>query len=267
MDVEDIGLFHSPKRNAVPPIITALLLQLVTLGCVVLALYLLWRSFGVKLSLTQVVLVQALVVLCLTRLTRLDWWWSTLQPLLPLCMLVMHSVAIPSWCYLLLFLFFLLSYWSTFQTRVPYFPSTLPVWNAIDGLLPLNQPISFVDIGSGFGGLVLHLAKRRPESQFCGVEIAPVPWLVSFLRIFHSNLPVRFIRSNYEQLNFAEFDVVFAYLSPAVMPAVWMKVTREMKKGALFISYEFPIPQVEADLCIYPEKSVINNATIFIWRI
>jgi hypothetical protein len=35
---------------------------------------------------------------------------------------------------------------------------------------------------------------------------------------------------------------VFAYLSPAAMPALWRKAQREMRPGSLLVSYEFEIP-------------------------
>ena len=47
---------------------------------------------------------------------------------------------------------------------------------------PSDRPVRAVDIGSGLGGLVLELARRRPDSVFMGIELAPLPWLLSWLR-------------------------------------------------------------------------------------
>ena len=49
-------------------------------------------------------------------------------------------------------------------------------------------------------------------------------------------------RGDYARLDFSEYDAVFAYLSPAAMPALWDKASREMRPGSLLASYEFPIP-------------------------
>jgi predicted O-methyltransferase YrrM len=102
-----------------------------------------------------------------------------------------------------------------------------------------------VDIGSGLGGFTLHLAAARPESVVVGIELAPLPWLVSRLRAAWSGSRARFLRGDYEQLNFAEYDLVFAYLSPAAMPALWRKAQREMRPGSLLASYEFEIPAAD----------------------
>ena len=38
------------------------------------------------------------------------------------------------------------------------------------------------------------------------------------------------------------FDVVYAFLSPVPMPALWSKVCREMRPGSRFISHSFEVP-------------------------
>jgi predicted O-methyltransferase YrrM len=54
------------------------------------------------------------------------------------------------------------------------------------------------------------------------------------------------MRGDYGRLDFADYDVVFAYLSPAAMPALWSKARAEMRPGTLLLSYEFPIPGVQS---------------------
>jgi SAM-dependent methyltransferase len=159
---------------------------------------------------------------------------------------------LPSSLFLAGFVALLLVYWSTFRTQVPYYPSGKRAWDAVAGLLPAGRPVYVVDIGSGLGGLVLDLARRRPESTFAGIELAPLPWLVSWLRARLAGNNVRFVRGDYEQLDLGDYDVVFAYLSPAAMGALWRKAGAEMRPGALLLSYEFGISAKPPDLTIVP---------------
>ena len=39
-----------------------------------------------------------------------------------------------------------------------------------------------------------------------------------------------------------DFNVVYAFLSPVPMPALWAKARREMKPGSRFISHSFEVP-------------------------
>ncbi|PRC92964.1 class I SAM-dependent methyltransferase [Solimicrobium silvestre] len=251
--------------NKTPPAIVALLIQIASLSFIALVLTVLWQVFKVKLSLPVTLLFHAALTLLLTRCFNLAWWWCVMQPLLPLAIVAMLALALPPFLYFLIFSFLLFFYWSTFRTQVPYFPSTPKVWATVEKLLPQKRPISFVDIGSGLGGLVLYLAKRNPESQFAGVEIAPLPWLLSYLRTLGKRKSPQFLRANYEALNFSDFDVIFAYLSPAAMPGLWAKAKQEMQAGSLLISYEFPIVGVDADQIICPENSRINGVKVYLW--
>jgi len=246
------------------PAVIALLIQLAAFLLIALVLTFAWRAFQFKLSLNQAIIWQAILALLITRMCNLAWWWSVIQPLFPFALVLMLLLRLPPYLYLILFLFFLVFYWSAYRTQVPYFPSTKHVWLAVEKQLPQDRAISFVDIGSGLGGLVLYLASRFPESRFTGVEIAPLPWLLSYLRT-GGKANAEFLRNTYEAMNFSEFDVIFAYLSPAAMSALWIKAEKEMRPGSMLISYEFPINEADPDLSIFPENKQINGRKLFIW--
>ncbi len=157
----------------------------------------------------------------------------------------------------------LLLYWSTFRTQVPYYPSGQRIWQAVDQLLPTAKPLRIIDIGSGLGGFVLDMARRRPECDVHGIELAPLPWMVSRVRAGWGGNKVRFIRGDYERLNFADYDVVFAYLSPAAMEQLWRKASREMGKGAILMSLEFTIPGQPASVTV-PAQG--RDPALYLWH-
>jgi SAM-dependent methyltransferase len=252
-----------PKPTA--PAIVALLIQCASLLFLILCLSIAWQTFQYKFSLPVVLVSQAVLTVLLTRWFGLAWWWCVIQPLFPFAVVAMLTIPLPPWLYLALFLILLVIYWSAYQTQVPYYPSTENAWQALEKYLPKDRLFSLVDIGSGLGGLILYLSKKYPDSALTGVEIAPLPWLVSYLRKTAATGNVRFLRSNYETLNFADFDVVFAYLSPAAMPALWIKAKSEMRPGTMLVSYEFPIIGVEEHLSIYPENASSKARKLYIW--
>lgn len=255
----------SRKLNDAPPAVIALLIQLLAVAVVATALTILWRAHNVRLSLPTTLVVQAALVLVLTRWCNLAWWWLLIQAVFPLAIVATLMLPIPSLAYFGIFAFLFFFYWSTFRTQVPYFPCTKKVWKTVERYLPAERSISFIDIGSGLGGLSLYLGQRRPESQFIGVEIAPLPWVLSHLRTVFTSTQVRFLRRNYHSLDFAEFDVVFAYLSPAAMPDLWEKASREMRPGSMLISYEFPIVGSEPDLIVCPDDVANHGPQLYLW--
>lgn len=198
-------------------------------------------------------LMQGALAAWMSRRRQLAPWWPPIQFLFPVAVVSAQALQLPAWVFLVLFLILLVVFWSTFRTQVPYYPSAQSLRERLATLLPA-EPLRFIDIGSGLGGLTLDLARRRPESSFTGIEIAPLPWLLSLLRARLVRNHARFLRGDYNDLEFSRYDVVFAYLSPAAMPALWDKARSEMRDGSLLLSYEFAIPGAEPDFCGAPDE-------------
>ncbi|MBV8666660.1 MAG: class I SAM-dependent methyltransferase [Burkholderiaceae bacterium] len=230
------------------PILLALWAQCLSLFITLTAAVVFPAAAGVDLPAWVLVLLQGVGAAVMSRLFKLAPWWLPMQLAFPLALLLAWSLQLPSTVYLAAFLFCLLLYWTTFRTQVPFYPSGPLVWSMVEELLPRDRPLRVIDIGSGFGGMALRLAERRPDSTVIGIEVAPLPWLCSRLRAACRHSGAQFWRGDYHELDFGDFDVVFAYLSPAAMPALWEKVRAEMRSGSLLLSYEFPIPEVQSQI-------------------
>jgi hypothetical protein len=230
----------------IPPALEALLIQFVACLALIVALSLLRRALpSAGLPLFVAALLQGLVAAAISRWRRQAAWWPWMHfAFLPL-LLAALSFDVPPLLSLAGFVLLVSLYWSTFRTQVPLYLSGTAARDAVAAALP-QQPLRFIDIGSGLGGMVLDLAARRPESRFEGIELAPLPWLASRLRQLAAGRG-RFLRGDYHRLDFAQYDVVFAYLSPAAMPRLWQKAQAEMRADSLLLSHEFLIPGVEPD--------------------
>lgn len=221
------------------PSVLALLIQVEALMLTALVLLLLHEA-DVAASLLSAVLLQGALAALLSRWQRQAMWWHLIHFLFLPAAMAGHSLKLPPWLFLAVFLAMVTFYWSTFRTQVPYYASGRHVWDAVAAELPA-RPLRVIDVGSGLGGLVLDLAARRPDCRVEGMELAPLPWLASRLRQAAGGRG-HFLRNDYQRLDFADYDVVFAYLSPAAMPQLWDKARAEMRPGTLLLSYEFIVP-------------------------
>jgi SAM-dependent methyltransferase len=249
------------RRLLRAPAVRAALLQLLALP-LMLSLAWLLDSFKFPISILTAALLQGALAAFLSRKFGLAPWWTPIQLLFPVALLAVHALHAPSWLFLAAFVFLLGLYWSTFRTQVPFYPSGPAVWAAVADLLPADRALRMIDVGSGLGGLVLHLAARRPESHFSGIELAPLPWLCSRLRARLAGSRAAFIRGDYEALDFSAYDAVFAYLSPAVMAALWAKASTEMRPGAMLFSYEFAIEARAPDRTLLP---LPGGPALYVW--
>ncbi|KQV79826.1 methylase [Massilia sp. Root351] len=244
------------------PALRAALIQAGAYPITLVIIYLL-ATLGMKPGLPDVAVVQGVIAALLTVRYGLAPWWRLIQLLFPLALVAAGTLALPPAFYLIVFVVLMGLFWSTYRTQVPLYPSGPAAWAAVAAELPATPGLRLIDIGSGMGGMALHLARVRPDAHVTGIELAPLPWLYSTLRAALSGSRARFVRGDYEQLHFGDYDMVFAYLSPAVMSGLWAKAAVEMRPGSLLISYEF-----EIEACP-PVKTIVtteHGPALYVWR-
>lgn len=251
------------ENSPLKPATLALIIQCAAFLLAILSSLAIQHLLSLPVNLLIFVLLQGSLALLLSSIFGLAIWWCAIQFTFPAAALFMHGLQLPSGIYLAAFLLTLGWFWTTFRTQVPFFPSRPNVWQQVLQLLPQERHIRMVDIGSGLGDLVMYMARTKPGSYFLGVEIAPLPWLVSVVRKFFKKSSADFKLSDYHALNFSDFDVVFAYLSPAAMQALWQKAALEMSAGSLLISYEFEIPGKTPTRVIRKDT---NSPAIYVWQ-
>lgn len=195
-------------------------------------------------------------------------WWLVIQLLFAPALVFMLAVELPPTLFLGAFLVLLLVYWSTFRTQVPLYLSSNKVWHALERLLPvakIDSGFTFIDLGSGLGGVLTHLASVRPDGRYIGVEAAPLPVFWSWLRIKlgnHRNCRVKW--GSLWDCDLSQYDVVFAYLSPVPMEKLWNKARTEMRSGTIFISSTFTVlDQAHHEIV---QVNDLHHSTLFIWH-
>lgn len=239
----------------------ALLVQIFAVAIATVAEFFLARADGPELW--RWVVIEALAASVISaKVGQPRWWWGIHLVFLPAAFGA-TSLTFPPWMYLGVFVGLTLVYWGNARTRVPLYLSSRRAWQAVLEQLP-EGPFRFVDLGSGVGGLPLWLQQQRPDGEYTGIEIAPVPWALSDLRARHAGSPVEFLRGDYATLNLADYDVAFAFLSPAAMPGLWTQVQCQMRPGSRFISLSFDGMQT-------PDKTVTfgegGRHRLYIWTI
>jgi hypothetical protein len=206
--------------------------------------------------------LQACVASLCSILLQDEIWWRYIHFIFPISAYATHQLALPSLTYLFAFLFLLILFTASFKNRVPYFPSKKPVWERVHAFLQSRNATSLIDLGSGLGGLVLHLKQKNPALTVIGIELAPLPWLISLLRKVFTRSKAKFLIGDYEALNFGQYDAIFAYLSPAPMEDLYAKALREMRKDTLFLSHEFAVPNINPS---YVLDSPTDESTTYVY--
>jgi trans-aconitate methyltransferase len=127
-------------------------------------------------------------------------------------------------------------------------PSSRAAREKILSLLPEDARGTVLELGCGWGGLAVALARRFPEARIRAYELSPVPWLVSWLRARlgrHGNLEVR--RRDFLREPLGDADAAVAYLYVGGMAKLGPKLARELRPGTPVVSHVFAIPGWEAE--------------------
>lgn len=207
--------------------------------------------------------VAALIATVLVPVASLGSWWLAINALfLPALSTALSFDIDPLWAAAGL-TGLLLVYGRIWTSRVPLFFSTRRTRQALVDLVPAGVPLRFLDVGCGDARVLAGVAAARPHAQLRGIEQAWLPWLLARLRCasFGGRCTVR--RADFWRSSLRDDDVVYAFLSPEVMPAVWEKARREMRPGTLFIS-AFAVPGTRAQRVVDVGDAL--GTQLHVWR-
>ncbi len=227
--------------------VRAILAQLIAAIALAAGTYILARFGHIQIQIAILIPAQGLLAAALGTGFGLARWWLPLQALFPAAIAAALALGLPSWLYLTAFSVLILIYWNAAGERVPLYLSNQKTCRALEALLPAGRSFTFIDMGCGLGAVLTRLA-HQPRGRFVGIETAPLPFMVSWLRaklLGQGRVSVH--RANLWDQDFGAFDVVYCFLSPAPMPALFEKARAEMKPGSLLISNSFTVPDHPAD--------------------
>ena len=71
--------------------------------------------------------------------------------------------------------------WNTLKTGIPPMPSSKKACQAMLTATEISREGPIIDMGSGWGTLVIAFAKKYPQRQVIGYEVSWIPWMVSMI--------------------------------------------------------------------------------------
>jgi hypothetical protein len=208
-------------------------------------------------------LVAATCAVAFSALLGLAPWWLAINALfLPVLSWGVALQMSPLWA-LGALVALMLVYGRIWKSRVPLFFSSGRAQDALAELLPAGEH-AFLDVGCGDGRVLARLAAAHPDYRFEGIEQALVPWLLARIRCWAGKIECRIRRGNLWKLHLGAYDIVYAYLSPAVMPEFWAKARQEMRPGSLLVS-AFEIPGLKPNRSVQIDDAMRTRLNV--WRV
>lgn len=128
---------------------------------------------------------------------------------------------------------------------VPYVPSRKRVIEKMVAMAKLKPREIVYDLGCGDGRL-LAVAEKKAAVKTEGFEIAPLMFILAWMRKIFSRSRMKLHFQNLFSANLRNANVIFCYLIPNVMPRLSEKILKECKRGTRIVSNTFHIPGLKA---------------------
>jgi SAM-dependent methyltransferase len=129
--------------------------------------------------------------------------------------------------------------------------------------LELPERGLLVDVGCGDGRLLADAVKLRPGLRAVGVENNPVVWCVARWRLGRR---AKVVLGQIENMELTGADRVFAYLGPGLMAELEPRFERELSKGALVVSQQFPLPHRTPNRVVKLKHGKVFAKELFIYE-
>jgi len=158
---------------------------------------------------------------------------------------------------------------TTLSTGASPTPTSPTVRRTMMTLLPKRLPnpnCVIYELGAGWGGLALALARRYRSHAVVGFEVSLIPWAVARLRLAMfgpANLSLH--RRNFMTELLSDATLVTCYLPPEAALGLREKLEAELRPGALVITNSFAIrPWRPLDEVIAPD---IYASKVYLYEI
>ena len=158
-------------------------------------------------------------------------------------------------------------FWYEKKTKAPAIP-TLP-WvrkKMIDGLKRHTDPTKsykIAELGSGWGGLTIKIARNFKSSQIDGYELAYAPYLVSKIRAAFAFRKIKFYRADFFKRDLSQYDIIVCYLLPWHMAQLKPQL-EQLKPGSIIVVNAYGVPGWEPIETQYTEFVV--KIPIYVYR-
>ena len=172
---------------------------------------------------------------------------------------------------LIVFIFVLLTalsiVWTTLKTGISPMMSSAKACQAM--LASIDVPVngSLIDLGSGWGTLVIAVARKYPHQQVVGYELSWFPWLVSIIRKYSYRLDnLTLYRKDFKNAELSNAAILFCYLFPEGMVALHKKLDRELLNEILIVSNTFALPSCHPTKVVRLKDIYQTPIYVYYWQ-
>lgn len=160
--------------------------------------------------------------------------------------------------------FFSVLVWSL-KNGISPMPTSFKMKQALINVLPKIDHGNIYELGSGWGGIAILMAKKYPQCEVIAYESSPLPYFVSLLRkniLGIKNLTLK--KNDFLKSDLKSARLIYCYLYPRGMENLKHLLDEKSIRNSFLISNTFALPDLKAEKIIkiedlYHSKLYIYN--------
>ncbi len=150
--------------------------------------------------------------------------------------------------------------------QMPYVPTTMGTTAKMIELAQCKSGDVVYDLGAGDARVIIEAKKRVPGIRAIGYEIALGVWLLAQLRKLWSRVDVDIHMKSFFEKNLSDANVIFLYLSPAVMQMLIPKFKAELKPGTRIVSHCFKLGDIKPKLLEHVQVPMWGKQKVYLYE-
>lgn len=157
--------------------------------------------------------------------------------------------------------------WYTMRTGISPMWSSGKACQVMVGAIeqPADGPL--IDLGSGWGTLVIPLARKYSPHRVIGYELSWFPWLVSLILKYSLRLDnLTLYRKDFRKADLSNASVLYCYLFPGGMHSLEEKLKRELSSEMIIVSNTFALPSCQPAKVIRLKDIYRTPIYVYSWR-
>jgi len=156
--------------------------------------------------------------------------------------------------------------WWTLKNGISPMPSSKKAQRAILEAISPDQTGTLYELGSGWGTLLIPLAKAHKQCTIIGFETSRVPYIVSKMLILILGLKnVHLFQKDFYTESLKDGTAVICYLYPKAMNKLKVKFEQELTTGTKVISNTFAIPEWKPEQILTIQD--LYSTKIYIYKV
>jgi len=131
---------------------------------------------------------------------------------------------------------------STVVTGASPLPTSAAGRKTMLAALPIRIAGPVYELGSGWGGLAVALARRYPDHPVKAFEVSLLPWAFAKMRALLGGPPnLQFRLGDFHRTRLTDAALVVCYLTPPAMAKLKPKLEAELMPGTLVLCNTFAV--------------------------